>query len=99
MSRHVTLRPAAQADVSDIWAYTVEAWSEAQAETYLTGLGQAFDQLAAFPEIARLRVEFAPPVRIFAYQQHLIIYTVEDTLIDVIRVVHSRADWTAFLSE
>jgi toxin ParE1/3/4 len=85
--------------LAEIWAYTVEAWSEDQAEAYLTGLGQAFDRLAQFPEMARLRIEFTPPVRILPYQSHLIVYLAEGDLIDVIRVLHSRANWTALLAD
>ena len=99
MTYSVTLRPAAEADLAEIWNYTVEAWSEDQAEVYLTGLGQTFDRLAQFPEMARLRVEFTPPVRILPYQSHLIVYLAEGDLIDVIRVLHSRANWTTLLSE
>jgi toxin ParE1/3/4 len=95
----VTLRPAAEADLAEIWDYTVEAWSEEQADVYLTGLGQAFDRLAQFPEMARLRMEFTPPVRILSYQSHLIVYLAEDDLIDVIRILHSRANWTTLLAE
>lgn len=99
MTHRVTLRPAAEADLSEIWDYTVEAWSEDQAEIYLTGLGQAFDRLAQFPEMARLRTEFTPPVRILPYQSHLIVYLAEGDLIDVIRVLHSRANWTTLMAE
>ena len=99
MTYGITLRPAAEADLAEIWDYTVGAWSEDQAEVYLTGLGQAFDRLAQFPEMARLRMEFTPPVRILPYQSHLVVYLAEDELIDVIRVLHSRANWTTLLAE
>lgn len=99
MTSGVVLRPAAEADLGDIWDYTVGAWSEKQAEVYLTGLGQAFDRLGEFPEMARLRMEFTPPVRILPYQSHLIVYLAEDDLIDVIRVLHSRANWTTLIVE
>lgn len=99
MTHGVTLRPAAEADLAEIWDYTVEAWSEDQAKVYLTGLGQAFDRLAQFPELARLRMEFTPPVRILPYQGHLIVYLAEGTQIDVIRVLHSRANWATLLAD
>ncbi|TDT72677.1 toxin ParE1/3/4 [Litoreibacter halocynthiae] len=99
MTYGVVLRPSAEADLGDIWDYTVGAWSEKQAEVYLTGLGQIFDRLAQFPEMARLRMEFTPPVRILPYQSHLIVYLAEGDLIDVIRVLHSRANWTTLLAE
>jgi toxin ParE1/3/4 len=95
----VALRPAARADLSDIWDYTVATWSQDQAMSYLDGMGQTFEKLAEFPEMARLREEFTPAVRIFPYQQHLVIYTADDAMLDVIRVVHSKANWAALLSD
>lgn len=99
MTYSVSLRSAAEADLTEIWDYTVGAWSEEQAEVYLTGLGQALDRLAQFPEMARLRMEFTPPVRILPYQSHLIVYLAEGDQIDVIRVLHSRANWITLLAE
>lgn len=85
--------------MAEIWGYTVEAWSEDQAEVYLTGLGQAFDRLAQFPEMARIRMEFTPAVRILPYQSHIIVYLAEAGLIDLIRVLHRRANWSTLLTE
>ncbi|MGJ8610038.1 MAG: type II toxin-antitoxin system RelE/ParE family toxin [Octadecabacter sp.] len=99
MTHGVTLRPAAEADLAVIWDYTVEAWSQDQAEVYLTGLGQAFDRFAQFPDMVRLRMEFEPPVHIIPYERHLIVYLAEGDLIEVIRVLHSRANWTTLLAE
>jgi len=95
----VALRPQAEADLSAIWDYTVETWSEQQAVTYLSGINAVFQKLSEFPEMARLRSEFSLPIRIMPYQRHQIIYCVEDDHIDVLRVVHSRANWAAFLLE
>ncbi|MEO9862577.1 MAG: type II toxin-antitoxin system RelE/ParE family toxin [Yoonia sp.] len=99
MTLTVALRPAARADLDAIWDYTVTTWSQDQAVTYLGGLGQVFDKLAQFPEMARLRDEFTPAVRIMPYQRHLVIYTADDTTLDVIRVVHSKANWAALLAD
>lgn len=95
----VHLRPAAQADLDDIWRYTVETWSQTQAEVYLSGLGAAFDRLAQFPQMARLREEFDPPVRLFPYQQHVIVYLTSEDNIDIIRVLHNRTNWASLLAE
>lgn len=97
--RKVQLRPAARSDLDDIWAYTVETWSEDQAIAYLTGLGEALERLAQFPEVSRLRKEFAPPVRVHAYEKHIIIYLEKDSSLDVIRVLHSRSNWIGLLVE
>ena len=99
MIRRVRLRPRAEADLDDIWGYTVDIWSEAQAVDYLSGMDAALKLLAEFPEMARLRREFAPPIRIHPYRKHLIIYSADDGFIDVVRVVHAQANWSLFLTE
>ncbi len=99
MTREIVLRPRAVADLSDIWDYTVATWSEDQAEAYLRALNKAFEVIADFPEIARLRSDFTPPVRLHPFRKHLIIYSADADKIDVIRVVHSRANWAEFLAE
>lgn len=99
MTHLIVLRPLAVADLSDIWEYTSEAWSNEQADRYLQALNKAFQVLADFPEIARLRTEFTPPVRIHSFRKHLIIYRTDNDRIDVIRIVHSRGNWAALLAE
>lgn len=97
--RTVKLRPAARADLENIWAYTVDMWSVDQASVYVSGLGAAFERLAQFPELSRLRTEFAPPVRVHQYEKHVIVYAEQDSNLEVIRILHSRSNWTDLLSE
>lgn len=99
MSRALSLQPKAVADLADIWAFTSAQWSEAQAETYLTGLQALFDLLCTQPDIARLRHEIAPPVRVFPYRAHLVIYQDMPDTLRILRVVHSRAQWQGYLHE
>lgn len=97
--RIIVLRPRAEDDLGDIWTYTVDMHGEAQAETYLRGLDGAFRLLAEFPEIARMRREFVPPVQIHPYCRRLIVYRDEGTTIEVVRVLHVRANWSSILAE
>jgi toxin ParE1/3/4 len=97
--RGVALRPATEADLDSIWRHTAQAWSEAQAEAYLMGLDSVLRLLAEFPEIARLREEFRPPIRIHPYRAHLILYEADDVILDVVRIVNGRTDWRVLLSE
>lgn len=95
----IRLRPRAVADLDAIWAHTAERWGTAQATAYLTGLDAAFTLLAEFPEIARLREAFTPPLRIHPCREHLVIYRAETDHLDILRVVHGRANWSEFLAE
>ncbi len=70
------LTPAAQRDLEDIWLYTAQTWSMAQADRYSDIMEDTFDRLLFMPEMARERSEFDPPVRIHPSAEHLIIYRV-----------------------
>ena len=67
------LRPAALDDLFEIWAYGASVWGMDQADRYTDGLFALFELLPAFPEMARERVEFDPPVRIYPSEAHLVI--------------------------
>lgn len=49
-------------------------WGLRQAEHYADSLFALFDFLAEYPEMAREREEFTPPVRIHPIGSHLVIY-------------------------
>ena len=93
------LAPAAQNDLSGIWDYSALMWSPDQADVYLRGLAEKLDVLCAHPEIARERREIDPPVRLYSYRSHFIIYRIEDDHLAIIRVVHRRQHWQALLEE
>lgn len=91
------LTPAALADLDDIWRYSAETWSVAQADGYLDELVRVFEMIAAMPTLAREHREFDPPVRIHAHQSHLIIYTNAVDHIVLLRLLGGRQDWLAIL--
>ena len=93
------VRPAARADLAAIWRYGLETWGETQADAYADSLFAFFDLLAEFPEMARERPEFAPPVRIHPSGTHLVICRLDAGCPDIIRILHARQDLVAFLSE
>lgn len=58
-----------------------------------------FDLLSERPEIAHLRREFKPAVRIHICGSHIVIFETVETGIAVIRVLHQRQDILALLGE
>jgi toxin ParE1/3/4 len=58
----------ADADLSAIADYTVEAFAIRQARRYRTGLKTALHTLARNPSLGRPAEEFAPNLRRFEYQ-------------------------------
>lgn len=94
------LSPAALSDLDAIWDYTVRIWSVGQAETYIRSLTASdMSLLVRHPQIARERLEIRPPVRVYRSGSHLILYRIEDSWLEVLRIVHARQNWTAYLNE
>ncbi|CUH68956.1 Toxin ParE4 [Thalassovita autumnalis] len=91
------LTPAAQCDLEDIWLYTAQTWSMAQADRYTDIIEDTFDRLLFMPEMARERPEFDPPVRIHPSSRHLIIYRVEQDQLIILRVLGAGQDWQTIL--
>lgn len=94
-----TLRPAAQADIANIWQHGAANWGVDQADRHTDGLFAVFDLIGDFPEMARERVEFTPPVRIHPTGAHLVIYRADGQGVEVIRLLHAAKNLTAFLFE
>ena len=96
--RHFIL-PLAEQDIADIWIFGAERWSADQADNNFDAMVNLFDLLSEQPEIARLRDEFSPPVRIHPYGSHVIVYETVDTGIAIIRVLHNRQNILAMLGK
>lgn len=81
-------------DISNIYMQGVELFGVPQAERYHAEMKQKFDLIADNPHIARMRNEFNPPVYIYSYHSHIIIYTVDkNSDISILRIRHGREDW------
>lgn len=86
-------RKAAE-DISTLFSEGAHKFGLGQAEKYHAGLDGIFQLISDNPELARNRLEISPPVRVYPYGSHLIIYLVEgnrDVLI--VRVSHGHEDW------
>ncbi len=99
MTRQLILLPAAEADLSDIWDYTTERWSLKQARTYASGMTDLLLLLCDQPEIAPLFGKLTPPVRVYRYRSHLVIFIADDSTVEVIRDVHGRSNWVGLVSD
>ena len=92
-------KTTAQADIDIISIYVQGArdFGAAQAEKYHAGLVRCFDLLSDNPLLARERSEFSPPVRLYFYEAHVIVYMQEGNDILIVRVLHGRQDWERHL--
>ncbi len=85
-------------DLRAIGRYTQERWGEEQRRKYLDGLDDAFQSLSEFPRMAPEREDFDPPIRIHHHEKHLIIYSVEEDRVLIVRILHQSMDVPAQLS-
>ncbi len=92
------LTPCAEADLEEVWRYTAESWSVAQADTYIRDLVRTFELIASMPMMAREHKEFDPPVRIHLHRSHVVVYVIEGAGVSVVRVLGGRQDWAAILN-
>ena len=91
----MTYRTTRQADqdIIDIYFYGCRQFGVEQAERYHEGLAAILDLIAHNPYMARERPEFTPPVRLYPYRSHLIVYRLDDAGVLVVRILHGRQDW------
>jgi len=83
---------AAENDLIEIYRYGTLNYGQEQAELYVHGIKDKCQLVADTPELCRERKEFKPPVRIYNYKSHLIIYILKEKFILVVRILHARMD-------
>ena len=89
--RGYRLSPLAEADLENIWTYTVETWSEEQAELYHASLTSACDGLARGIKMGRVS-NIREGYFKYAVGLHMIYFKQRDLGIDIIRVLHQSMD-------
>lgn len=81
-------------DLSNIWNYTVETWSEKQADTYYRRLINACAQIANKPALGKVYDDVYPGLRVRKVSKHIICYRImEDEFIEITRILHEKMDW------
>lgn len=81
-------------DLSGIWAYTVQQWSEQQADTYYQMLIASCNKIVENPTLlGRKYDEIADGLLGFKANKHLIFYKIMDAdNIFIIRILHEQMD-------
>ena len=96
MSRYV-LSPQAEADLGEIWDFTVKTWGEKQAEDYIRLLVGAIEAVAEHPRRGRPCDEVRKGYRRYLAGSHIIFFRKTKSGIDVVRILHSRMDFEQHL--
>jgi len=81
-------------DLSNIWEYTVDTWSERQADDYYNMLIASFQKTTENPRLFGLKYEeIAEGLHGYRANKHIIFYRIlADGDILVIRILHQRMD-------
>jgi toxin ParE1/3/4 len=88
---------AADEDIFNLYEHGVLEYGQPSAESYVAALRAIFELLAANPFMARERSEARPPVRLYPYRAHHILYRIDNEDVLILRVLHGRQDWIRHL--
>lgn len=80
-------------DLSNIWNFTFDAWSEKQADLYYTLLLESCEELADSKVAGKDYPEIDMEIFVFRIMQHIIFYqSLKKDKIKIVRILHSRMD-------
>lgn len=80
-------------DLSKIWNYTYEVWSENQADKYYELLIEACQEISRTPDIGKNYDDIEMNVLGFRVGKHIIFYQhIEAKQILILRILHERMD-------
>ena len=80
-------------DLSTIWDYSYEVWSENQADKYYVELLNDCNELANNPNLGRNYEDIRNDVYGYKAGQHIIFYRkINESEIEITRFLHSRMD-------
>ena len=87
------LTPAAVEDLRSIRTYTLENWGPEQEEKYLNQIWEKFEAITADSAPFRIRPDLFPGCQIASEGKHVILFRVNQSILQVVRVLHSAMDF------
>lgn len=83
----------AVADLSKIWDYTFEVWSEKQADKYYDVLISNFQNIAENPDLGKNYERISKQLFGMKTNRHIIFYRTEsENYVEITRILHERMD-------
>ena len=90
----------AVADLSKIWEYTFEVWSEKQADKYYDGLISNCEEIAENTELGKNYEGISKQLLGMKTHRHIIFYrTLEKNYVEITRILHERMDLKKRITE
>ncbi|WP_026765149.1 type II toxin-antitoxin system RelE/ParE family toxin [Sediminibacterium salmoneum] len=95
-----TLTNKAVQDLSSIWEYTVDTWSEKQADKYYIMLLDSCQDIADGKVMGKYYPEVSTEILGFKAGQHILFYRkLSITKVEIARILHSQMDLKNRLQE
>lgn len=80
-------------DLTQIWKYTIDKWSEHQADKYYQMLLNNFDDVANNPDLGKIYFEVKQDLFGYKAGRHIIFYLkIGENEIEIIRILHEKMD-------
>lgn len=80
-------------DITDIWNYSFETWSEKQADLYYQMLIESFEEIVLNPEVGKNYQDIRADLLGLRVNKHIVFYRViSSEVIEITRVLHERMD-------
>ena len=90
----------AVADLSKIWEYTFEIWSEKQADKYYDGLISNCEEIAENPDLGKSYEGILKQLLGIKSNRHIIFYrTLNENYVEITRILHERMDLKKRIAE
>lgn len=86
-------------DLTDIWNYTYDEWSEQQADIYYQMLIDTCEEIAKNPKIGKYYEGITANLHGIRTNRHVIFYRFLDDKIEITRILHGRMDLKKHLRE
>lgn len=90
----------AVSDLANIWDYTIDTWSENQAEKYYQQIITTCQNLVEDPECGKHYFEVKNHLLGYKTGKHIIFYEkMSDEQVKIIRILHERMDFESRITE
>jgi toxin ParE1/3/4 len=99
MTREFRLTAPAIADMKEIADYLATQASFNQADQFLRKADQKFSKIAQFPNLGKVRPEILTGLRSIPLDNYLILYTVSDDSVEILRVVSGYRNLAALFED
>ena len=87
-------------DLSKIWDYTFEVWSEQQADKYYDGLISNCQEIAENPDFGKNYDGISKQLLGVKANRHIIFYrTLNENYVEITRILHERMDLKKRIAE